>query len=684
MLKHFIATIIILTLLAIPLFAAEIHDAVQGGDLKVVKTLLKQDKTLLNVKDQAGNTPLHLAAQNGHFKLVKYLVAQGADLEAGDNEHTTPLQVAAYTGKLDVVKYLVSQGAKVLPADDHGMTALHWAAFHGHIEVADYLIRNGADMNARTKVGGTLLLGASLYGHPEMVKYLIAQKVDLEAVNNQGQTALMLAISRGQKEVTEILVENGAKINFQDNNQDSPLTIAIWRNNRDLIDFLISKGAEVNPTAADAEAPLTIASMRGPIEIVRLLLDKGADVNRLSVSKDTPLMFSVWGGKVDIAELLINRGAKVNIQNNDGITPLLQAVRSGNAAFVALLLKNGADARLAESHYNWTPLHIAALKGHDDVATQLFFKGAAVNAVDKEGRTPLYLAEKYGNKSLADMLRANGAQAQGPMATEGKKASLTDPLQEGEAQLWYLGHCGYGIRTKNHFLIFDYFTGGRGPTEPSLANGFINPDELTGLNVDVFATHWHSDHFDSTIFTWDEPLKNLTYVFGFQPEQVPADQRAGYNGEQYEYVAPRSHKVVDSMDITAIQANDAGAGFLVKVDGVSIYHAGDHAGWLPNQRDGYLQEIDFLSQQTQGVDFALVNVTGCHMQDREALYEGNRYTIDKLSPRVLIPTHGMGSEYVYKEFADRLAGDNVKIKVFTPENRGDSFQFRNGEMVMTD
>jgi hypothetical protein len=26
----------------------------------------------------------------------------------------------------------------------------------------------------------------------------------------------------------------------------------------------------------------------------------------------------------------------------------------------------------------------------------------------------------------------------------------------GEADIWYLGHCGYAVRTQNHFLVFDY------------------------------------------------------------------------------------------------------------------------------------------------------------------------------------------------------------------------------------
>jgi L-ascorbate metabolism protein UlaG (beta-lactamase superfamily) len=129
------------------------------------------------------------------------------------------------------------------------------------------------------------------------------------------------------------------------------------------------------------------------------------------------------------------------------------------------------------------------------------------------------------------------------------------------------------------------------------------------------------------------------------------------------------------MEIMTIKANDAGVGFLVKVDGLTLYHAGDHAGWLEGEKDGYTQEIDYLSDHVRSVDIAFLNVTGCHAHGEKPLWEGTCYTIDALLPRVVIPTHAFDREYIYKEYADKIQKEKYGIQVFCPENRGDKFFF---------
>lgn len=55
---------------------------------------------------------------------------------------------------------------------------------------------------------------------------------------------------------------------------------------------------------------------------------------------------------------------------------------------------------------------------------------------------------------------------------------LDDPLQKGEAVVWYLGHSGWAVKTKNHLLVFDYSERAAPVSEPRLANGYINPSEI--------------------------------------------------------------------------------------------------------------------------------------------------------------------------------------------------------------
>jgi hypothetical protein len=124
--------------------------------------------------------------------------------------------------------------------------------------------------------------------------------------------------------------------------------------------------------------------------------------------------------------------------------------------------------------------------------------------------------------------------AASPTATLATESSVTNDtwlqrnLNPGEAVVWYLGHCGYAVRTQNHFLIFDYQERHDGreaklrPAQPSLENGFIIPDEIKNLRVRVFATHEHEDHFDRVIFRWQETVPDIAYYFGWRASAADA------------------------------------------------------------------------------------------------------------------------------------------------------------------
>uniref|UniRef100_A0A8B9V1R8 Proteasome 26S subunit, non-ATPase 10 n=1 Tax=Anas zonorhyncha TaxID=75864 RepID=A0A8B9V1R8_9AVES len=63
----------------------------------------------------------------------------------------------------------------------------------------------------------------------------------------------------------------------------------------------------------------------------------------------------------------------------------------------------------------WTPLHIAASAGRDEIVKALLDKGAHVNAVNQNGCTPLHYAASKNKQEIAIMLLENGAD---PDATD--------------------------------------------------------------------------------------------------------------------------------------------------------------------------------------------------------------------------------------------------------------------------
>ena len=159
----------------------------------------------------------------------------------------------------------------------------------------------------------------------------------------------------------------------------------------------------------------------------------------------------------------------------------------GKVQVAALLLAAGARVDRQDKDSRRSPLHVAAAKGYGKICALLLEKGADANSPDKDGRTPLYYADRYQQKGISALLKGKGAKP-----AEKEKFSvrpwLTEPLADGQAVVWYLGHSGWAVKTRNHLLIFDYWKQDAAPDEPGLANGTINPEELKDLDVTVFAS----------------------------------------------------------------------------------------------------------------------------------------------------------------------------------------------------
>ncbi|XP_010170198.2 GA-binding protein subunit beta-2, partial [Antrostomus carolinensis] len=100
---------------------------------------------------QLGTSPLHLAAQYGHYSTAEVLLRAGVSRDARTKVDRTPLHMAAADGHTHIVELLIRNGADVNAKDMLKMTALHWATEHNHPDVVELLIKYGADVHAFSK-----------------------------------------------------------------------------------------------------------------------------------------------------------------------------------------------------------------------------------------------------------------------------------------------------------------------------------------------------------------------------------------------------------------------------------------------------------------------------------------------------------------------------------------------------
>ncbi|KAM9006397.1 GA-binding protein subunit beta-2 isoform X4 [Sarcophilus harrisii] len=161
-------------------------EAARKGQDDEVRTLMANGAPFTT--DWLGTSPLHLAAQYGHYSTAEVLLRAGVSRDARTKVDRTPLHMAAADGHAHIVELLVRNGADVNAKDMLKMTALHWATEHHHRDVVELLIKYGADVHAFSKFDKSAFDIALEKNNPEIL--IILQEAMQSQVNaNPGRAS---------------------------------------------------------------------------------------------------------------------------------------------------------------------------------------------------------------------------------------------------------------------------------------------------------------------------------------------------------------------------------------------------------------------------------------------------------------------------------------------------------------
>lgn len=149
-------------------------EAVALGDTDRVKQLLAADPSLLHSRTPDGFPAAGLAIFFRHGELARWLIEQGADVNAAaDNPmKVAPVHAAAASCDRETMQLLLERGADVNAKQQLDYTALHGAASRGDIEMGKLLLAHGADRSAKATDGMSPADVARKYGHPEFAEWL--------------------------------------------------------------------------------------------------------------------------------------------------------------------------------------------------------------------------------------------------------------------------------------------------------------------------------------------------------------------------------------------------------------------------------------------------------------------------------------------------------------------------------
>uniref|UniRef100_K7FN42 Uncharacterized protein n=1 Tax=Pelodiscus sinensis TaxID=13735 RepID=K7FN42_PELSI len=210
---------------------------------------------------------------------------------------------------------------------------------------------------------------------------------------------------------------------------ESPLHIAVQHCHLPVVEEILNslateKGhaeatACVNQENKAGETPLHLAAAvkkdlvhleEEETRIIAMLMEYDADISRTTrLSLETPLHYCARVGNSDILlEMLKHMSTSqmqqtINKQAKNGWSPLLVAAERGHTAIVKILLQHHARVDVFDEHGK-AALHLAAENGHDQIADVLLWHKAFVNAKTKLGLTPLHLSAQNGYNHLVKRL----------------------------------------------------------------------------------------------------------------------------------------------------------------------------------------------------------------------------------------------------------------------------------------
>lgn len=155
---------------------------------------------------------------------------------------------------------------------------------------------------------------------------------------------------------------------------------------------------------------LHYACYGGHAHVVEWLLGFGADVNARDKFGSTPLCRAADNSHPRCIQLLLEAGADPGIATNFGVIPLHCVYDSAECA--ALLIAAHPAGVNAVDKDGWTPLHWVARSGRADVCRLLLDAGSMVDVVSNDGFTALYVALRNGKRDVAELLLERGALLQ--------------------------------------------------------------------------------------------------------------------------------------------------------------------------------------------------------------------------------------------------------------------------------
>ncbi|XP_026178406.1 ankyrin repeat and death domain-containing protein 1B [Mastacembelus armatus] len=251
-----------------------IHCAAINNHTEIVEYIINDlQMKELDKEDQSGHRSFALAAEHGCVEMLEMLMEPYKMATMKPNKRgETPLHLAARNGHLDAVQLLLQSFDTRDEVNMDGETALYQAADNGQEECVLVLLQAGCDPNILTTAQCSALHPVSERGDTSLVQLLLEYKANPDFQNQNLEAPLHLAVKNSHIPVIHSLLEAGCNINATDKRSQTAMHLAAELARIEVVEMLLKVGLDLTLQDRQGKTALGVAARADEVIIVDMII----------------------------------------------------------------------------------------------------------------------------------------------------------------------------------------------------------------------------------------------------------------------------------------------------------------------------------------------------------------------------------------------------------------------------
>lgn len=231
-------------------------------------------------------------------------------------------------------------------------------------------------------------------------------------------------------------------------------------------------------------------------------------------------------------------------------------------------------------------------------------------------------------------------------------------------RITYVRQSGFTVELKDTVFIFDYFNG-------KLLN--FSKDK----HIVVLVSHKHYDHFNIDIFELANKYENIHFILSDDiemNESIPAKARENIN-----FIGKDQELVLGPIIISTLKSTDEGVAFIIDIQGVTLYHAGDlnYWSWQGESEEEYLDMSNRFKMEMKKIEGKHFDIAFLPVDSRQEdrYWWGFDYFMKTTITKVAFPMHFWDDYKIISKLKELECTESYRDRIIEITSKEKSFEF---------